>query len=197
MSTPGLVGSSIAGRARMTIRVASIWSTTGRARAAIAAPESRATTALHAGADERRVGWIHQRHRLALHVRAHQRAVGVVVLEERDERRGDRDELVRRHVHELDLPAGHDEVVAGVAADHEVFDQRALASSRRVRLGDACTSPFHRREIDDLVVETLPSCTRRYGRLDEAVLVHAREVASELIRPMFGPSGVSIGQMRP
>ena len=43
---------------------------------------------LHAGADERRVG-AQQRHRLALHVRAHEGAVGVVVLEERDQRRGD------------------------------------------------------------------------------------------------------------
>ena len=42
--------------------------------------------ALHAGADQRRVG-PQQRHGLALHVRAHQRAVGVVVLEERDQRR--------------------------------------------------------------------------------------------------------------
>ena len=41
---------------------------------------------LEPGADERRLG-DHQRHRLALHVRAHERAVGVVVLEERDERR--------------------------------------------------------------------------------------------------------------
>ena len=56
----------------------------------------------HAGADERRFG-AHQRHGLALHVRAHQRAVGVVVLEERDQRRGHRHELLRRHVDEVDL----------------------------------------------------------------------------------------------
>ena len=49
----------------------------------------------HAGADERRLG-ADQRHRLALHVRAHQRAVGVVILQERNERGGDRDELLRR-----------------------------------------------------------------------------------------------------
>ena len=55
----------------------------------------------HAGADERRIR-LHERHRLTLHVRAHEGAVGVVVLEERDERRGDRNELLRRHVHEVD-----------------------------------------------------------------------------------------------
>jgi len=51
---------------------------------------------LHAGADERRFG-AQQRHGLTLHVRAHQRAVGVVVLEERNERGGDRDDLLGRH----------------------------------------------------------------------------------------------------
>ena len=58
--------------------------------------------AFHAGADERRLG-AHQRHRLALHVGAHQRAVGVVVLQERDQRRRHRNQLLRRHVHEVDL----------------------------------------------------------------------------------------------
>ena len=60
--------------------------------------------ALHAGAHDRGVG-AQERQRLALHVRAHQRAVRVVVLEERDQRRRDRDELVRRHVHHVDLVA--------------------------------------------------------------------------------------------
>ena len=40
-----------------------------------------------------------QRHRLALHVRTHQGAVGVVVLQERDQRRRDRHDLLGRHVH--------------------------------------------------------------------------------------------------
>ena len=57
---------------------------------------------LDAGADQRRRG-AEQRHRLALHVRAHERAVGVVVLEERDERGGHRHQLVRRHVHQVDV----------------------------------------------------------------------------------------------
>ena len=43
---------------------------------------------LHARADERR-RWLEQWHRLALHVRAHQGTVGVVVLEERDQGTGD------------------------------------------------------------------------------------------------------------
>src|SRR5207245_2843046 len=53
-------------------------------------------------AHERRLGE-EERHRLPLHVRSHERAVGVVVLEERDQRGSDRHELLRRHVHEIDL----------------------------------------------------------------------------------------------
>jgi len=56
---------------------------------------------LHAGADQRRFG-PDERDSLALHVRAHQRAVRIVVLEERDERRGDGHKLLRRHVDEID-----------------------------------------------------------------------------------------------
>ena len=59
-----------------------------------------ADRALKPGADQRRVG-LEQRHRLALHVRAHQRAVGVVVFQKRDQRGRHRDELVGRDVHVL------------------------------------------------------------------------------------------------
>ena len=57
---------------------------------------------LHAGADERRLR-AQQRHGLALHVRAHEGAVRVVVLEERDERGRHRHHLPRRDVHVVDL----------------------------------------------------------------------------------------------
>ena len=118
--------------------------------------------AFHAGADERRLG-ANERHRLALHVRAHQRAVGVVVLEERDERRGHRNELLRRHVHEVDLVARHEMHVAGLTADDQVFREacpwhRSAHSPARPRSGslpsrrDRCTSSV-----------TRPSLTLRYG----------------------------------
>ena len=94
----------------------------------------------HAGADERRIR-LHERHRLALHVRAHEGAVGVVVLEERDQRRRDRDELLRRHVHEVDAVRRDDDHVAGAAADDEVFGQAALVVHRRRSPGRRCTSP--------------------------------------------------------
>ncbi len=91
---PGLVG-SVSSVARTTIRVASTWSTTPERRAAMAEPRVAGHDVLEAGADERRFR-LQERHGLTLHVRAHQRAVGVVVLEERHERRGDGDELLRR-----------------------------------------------------------------------------------------------------
>ena len=46
---------------------------------------------------------LEQRHGLALHVRAHQRAVGVVVLEERDQRGRHRHDLLGGDVHVVDL----------------------------------------------------------------------------------------------
>ena len=58
--------------------------------------------ALDAGTDQRRLR-TQRRHGLALHVRAHQRAVRVVVLEERHQRRRDRHGLHRRDVHEVDF----------------------------------------------------------------------------------------------
>ena len=60
---------------------------------------------LHAGAHVRSVG-AQQRHGLALHVRTHQRAVGVVVFEERDQAGGHRDELFGADVDVLDLVRG-------------------------------------------------------------------------------------------
>ena len=57
---------------------------------------------LHARADDRRLG-LEERHGLALHVRAHEGAVGVVVLEERDERGRNGDDLLGADVHVLDL----------------------------------------------------------------------------------------------
>ena len=56
----------------------------------------------HTGTDQRCVG-THQRNGLTLHVRAHKRAVRVIVLEERDERSGDGHDLLRRNVDQLDL----------------------------------------------------------------------------------------------
>ncbi len=129
--------------------------------------------ALHAGADERRLG-THQRHRLALHVGAHQRAVGVVVLEERDQRRGHRDQLLGRHVHEVDLAGRHHLHVAGMPAHDHVLGEPALRVDGRIGLRHGVARLLHRREIDDLVGDAAV-LHLAIGRLDKAVLVDPRE----------------------
>ena len=62
--------------------------------------------ALHAGGHDRRLG-DQQRHGLPLHVGAHQRPVGVVVLQERNQTGRNADHLARRHVDVLNLVGRH------------------------------------------------------------------------------------------
>jgi hypothetical protein len=70
-----------------------------------------------AGGDERGLG-DQEGHRLALHVRTHQGAVGIVVLEERDQGGSDRDQLLGRHVHVVDLLGlDVDEIALAAAGD--------------------------------------------------------------------------------
>ena len=72
---------------------------------------------LDARTDVRGLG-LDQRDRLTLHVGAHEGPVGVVVLEERDQRRGDRDDLLGRDVHELDLCRRHVRDLRGGTEEH-------------------------------------------------------------------------------
>src|SRR3954468_8986990 len=93
-------------------------------------------TQLHAGADQRRLA-AQQRDGLTLHVRAHQRAVGVVVLEERDHRRRDRGHLPRRDVHVVDVLRGEVVDLTALGPDQDaVLGEPALRVQRRVGLGD-------------------------------------------------------------
>ena len=88
-----------------------------------------------AGGHQRRLGH-QQRHGLALHVGTHQRAVGVVVFQERNQRRGDGHQLLGRNVHVIH-PRGFDinEVGPGAAND-PVGREFALVVNRRIRLRD-------------------------------------------------------------
>ncbi len=63
-------------------------------------------TTLHAGTHVRG-GRMDQRHGLALHVGAHERTLGVVVLQERDQRGGDGKHLTRADIHVVDVLDGH------------------------------------------------------------------------------------------
>ncbi len=91
----------------------------------------------HARAHDRCLG-LEERHGLALHVRAHQGPVGVVVLEERDERGRDRHDLLGRDVHVLDLVRARLGELVAVARR----DPLGRGSGRRRR---AARSPARRR----------------------------------------------------
>ena len=102
---------------------------------------------LHAGANERSLA-LDKRHSLALHVRAHQRAVRVVVLEERDEARGHGDELLRRDVNVIHFVAALQNEVAGLPAIDEFSGDAQLFIERGVSLRNDVTILFPRREIE-------------------------------------------------
>ncbi len=90
---------------------------------------------LHARADHRHVR-LQQRHGLALHVRTHQGAVGVVVLQEGDQRGRDADDLPRGHVHEVDaLHRGEAELLVAARGDARGAKLAALVDLG-VGLGD-------------------------------------------------------------
>ena len=78
----------------------------------------------------------HQRHGLAHHVRSHQRPVGVVVLEERNQRCGDGRNLVRRHVDVLDLLRRHQREVTLQAGLDDVVLEGAVVVQSHGGLGD-------------------------------------------------------------
>ena len=136
---------------------------------------------LDTGADVRS-GRAEERHGLALHVGAHERAVCIVVLEERDERGRDRHQLLRRDVHVVDL-ARSDVVDLAATRTHEhtLFEEVALLVDARVRLRDDVLVFVVGGEIRDLVGDaTLLDLAVR--RLDEAEAVdaaEAREVADQ------------------
>jgi hypothetical protein len=114
---------------------------------------------LHAGADDRRLR-LEERHGLALHVRAHEGPVRVVVLEERDERRRDRDDLLGRDVHVLDLVGPRLRERVAVARRDALVDEVALLVERGVRLGDDVLLLLVGREVLDLRGDDRPDRER-------------------------------------
>ena len=148
-----------------------------------------------ARADKRRFG-DQQRHGLALHVRTHERAVGVVVFQERNQARRHRHQLLRRHIHVMHFGRLDFQEVA--AATHRDFfaGEMTLVIDRRVRLRDEITFLAVAGQIFYLIghATVVHLAIRRFN---EAKIVDPRKGRHRAIKPMFGPSGVSIGQMRP
>ncbi len=151
---------------------------------------------LHAGTHQRRLA-AHQRNRLALHVGTHQGTVGVVVLEERDHGRGHRHHLARRDVHVVHLGRGHVLDLALLPADQDAcLDEPAVVVDRRVGLRHDVAVLLVGGQVVDLVGDDTLD-TLRYGVSMNPNGLTRAYTDSEPIRPMFGPSGVSIGHIRP
>ena len=125
--------------------------------------------ALDAGADHRLLR-TQAGHGLALHVRAHQRAVGVVVLEERDQRGRDRDDLRGCDVDVLDLVGRGQQRLAVDPHRDQLVGQHAGGVHRGVGLGDHVAAFLDRRQVVDVVGEGLAHDLAVRG-LEEAVLV--------------------------
>ena len=112
------------------------------------------TGAFDAGTDQRFLR-TQAGHRLTLHVGTHQRAVGVIVLEERNERGGHRHDLRRGHVDVLDA-VGRDQL--GLAVDthrHQLAGQLAFVIDLGVGLGDHVAAFLDGRQEIDLVGQLL------------------------------------------
>src|SRR5690606_22067141 len=127
--------------------------------------------ALHSGTHQRLVR-TQGRHGLTLHVRAHECAVGVVVLEERNQRSSDGNHLLRRYVHQRHVFRRLDGELVQVTHSNQFVNQLA-AFQLRAGLGDHMVGLFDRREEHDLVGD-FAFLDHAVRALEEAVLVGAR-----------------------
>ena len=125
--------------------------------------------AFHAGGDDRRLG-DEQGHGLAHHVRTHEGAVGVVVLEEGDQRGGNADHLLRRDVgvgHFADRDFGE---LAGKADLDDVVLDLAVGVGGHRRLGDLGFGLFIGHQVVDVLGDDAVDHLA-VGRREESVLV--------------------------
>ena len=106
--------------------------------------------ALHAGTYQRLVG-AQGRYSLTLHVRTHQRTVGVVVLEERNQRRCNRNYLLRRDVHQGHIFRCLDGEFVQVTNSYQLVDQLLLLVHCGRSLCNDVIRFFDRRQEHDIV----------------------------------------------
>src|SRR5690606_34150207 len=127
--------------------------------------------ALHAGTYQRLVG-AQGRYSLTLHVRTHECTVGVVVLEERNQRGGNRDDLLRRNVHQGDVFRRLDGEFVEVTNCYQLIDQLAAVVQGSRGLSDDVISLFNGRQEHNLVGD-LAFLDHTVRAFQEAVLVGA------------------------
>ena len=89
----------------------------------------------HARSHQRRIG-LEQRHALALHIGAHQRAVRVIMFQEGYEGGRGAHQLARRHIHIVDVVRGYERVVVAATCLIRHVGKTPVLVQWRVRLCD-------------------------------------------------------------
>src|SRR5258707_10422952 len=127
--------------------------------------------ALHAGADERRFT-LNDRHGLALHVGTHERAVGVVIFEERNQAGSHGNKLLRRNVDVVDFVAALQHEVAGLTAVDELGGDLEALVDRNVGLRDHVLVLFPRRQVKAIRLVGNLAALELFVQLFDAVFFH-------------------------
>ena len=131
--------------------------------------------AFETGSDDRSLA-AHQRHSLAHHVRSHERAVGVVVLEEGNQAGCDRGDLHGAYVHQLYLLGGHDGEVGILTGFDALVNKCAVVVDKGASLSDHLALFGLGSHIDYLIVLEVDDAVLNsaVGRLDKAQVIDFR-----------------------
>ena len=118
----------------------------------------------------------HQGHCLAHHVRSHECTVGVIVLQEGDQRSRDRGNLLGSHVHELHLIRCDDGEVGIQTCLHALVDEIAVVIEGGIALGNHLTLLNFGGEVGYMVVVEVHAAVGNgaVGGLDESEVVDLR-----------------------
>ena len=127
---------------------------------------------LDTGSDDRSLT-AEQGDSLTHHVRSHQSAVGIVMLEEGDERRGYRGNLYGSHVHKLKFLGSDNRKVGSETGLDAVAHERTVIVDRSVALGDGVALLYLGSHVDHIVVaEVHPAAFHLAVRsLDESEII--------------------------
>ena len=88
-----------------------------------------------------------QRNRLTHHVRSHQRTVSVIMFQERDQRSRDRSDLLRSHVHQVNLRRRDNREVSLETSLHLIADKLTVIIQWSITLSDCQLFLFLRRVV--------------------------------------------------
>ena len=149
--------------------------TVNRIHHTIAARNNRRTRitrhrGFHASANQRRIS-ADQRHRLTLHVGTHQRAVRVIVFQERNQSRSYGHKLLRRNVNRRHFFRLHQAEITTLTDGDQFILESAIAIHIGIGLRHDQTLFFHRGQIAG-IAHNLPILHQAIRRFDEAVFVH-------------------------